>query len=155
MKPASPPEAADSGAQYRTTGQPHISGRATGTSISGPDRASTLILSPKWRILLGLGLLGLVAVGGAYFAFHPGPTALDRLAFRIFPSEYTRHSLTYIADLGRPRVVAPGVVICAFMAFFWDRRRAVSCLVAPIAAICITEYLAKPAVGRTFGGTLC
>jgi membrane-associated phospholipid phosphatase len=104
---------------------------------------------------LGLGLLAVVAIGGAYFALRPGPTPLDRLAFRILPSEYTHNSLTFIADIGRPRVVVPGVVICAFIAFFWDRRRSVTCLVAPAVAIVITEYLAKPAVGRTFGGTLC
>jgi undecaprenyl-diphosphatase len=47
------------------------------------------------------------------------------------------------------------VVICAFIAWFWDRRRSVTCLVAPALAVAITEYIAKPAVGRTFGGTLC
>jgi membrane-associated phospholipid phosphatase len=116
---------------------------------------AALIGTRARRIWLGLGLLAVVAIGGAYFALRPGPTPLDRLAFRILPSEYTHNSLTFIADIGRPRVVVPGVVICAFIAFFWDRRRSVTCLVAPAVAIVITEYLAKPAVGRTFGGTLC
>lgn len=155
MKPASPPEAAGTDAWDRTTGQPRISGRKRARFLSGPGLASALIGTRKRRFLLGVLLLGLVAVGGAYFAYRPGPTPLDRLAFAIVPLEYSRHSLTYIADLGRPRVVAPGVVICAFIAFFWDRRRAITCLAAPAAAIIITEYLAKPAVGRTFGGTLC
>jgi membrane-associated phospholipid phosphatase len=114
-----------------------------------------LIGTLKKRIIIGIVLLVGVAVGGAYFAYRPGPTPLDSLAFRILPSEYTHHYLTYFADLGRPRAVIPGVIISSFIAFFWDRRRALSCLLAPLVAICITEYLAKPAVGRTFGGTLC
>lgn len=155
MKPASPPEAAGSDSWDLPTGQPGVSGRKRAPFVSGPGPASAVISTRKRRVLLGLVLLGLVAVGGAYFAFRPGPTSLDRLAFSIFPSEYTRHSLTYITELGRPRFVAPGVVICAFIAFFWDRRRAITCLIAPGAAIIITEYLAKPSVGRTYGGTLC
>ena len=53
-----------------------------------------------------------------------------------------------------PASLIPGVLACAVMAFFWDRRRAITCLVAPAAAIGSTEYLAKPAVGRLYGGSL-
>ena len=122
---------------------------------AGNGRLSALIATPRRCLIIGVGLLVLVALGGAYFAVVPGPTPFDRLAFDIIPSKYTIHSLTYITDLGRPRVVAPGVVLCAFIAFFSDRRRVVTCLAAPIVAIVITEYLAKPAVGRMFGGSLC
>jgi membrane-associated phospholipid phosphatase len=79
---------------------------------------------------------------------------VDRLFDRILPVEYSAHWLTYITDLGRPRAVIPGVFLCCVLAFFWDRRRAITCLVAPAAAIGITEYLAKPAVGRMYGGSL-
>lgn len=144
MKPASPPEVAGSAAWDSSQ---------TGHGV--PGRTATPVGSPATRLMLGIGLLALVALGGLYFAFRPGPTPIDRLAFSIIPSEYSRHSLTYIADMGRPRVVIPGAFICAFIAFFWDRRRSITCLVAPAVAIGITEYLAKPAVGRTFGGTLC
>jgi membrane-associated phospholipid phosphatase len=161
MKPASLTEATnstDSGGRNNSKSaaeRRQLPISVVGQVLRGPGPMSALIGTPRRRVLLGLGLFALVALGGAYFAFVPGPTPLDRLAFGIIPSEYTRHSLTYIADTGRPRVVAPGVVLCSFIAFFSDRRRALTCLVAPVVAIVITEYLAKPAVGRTFGGTLC
>jgi membrane-associated phospholipid phosphatase len=104
--------------------------------------------------VIGIALYVLVAIGGIYLAARPGPTAVDRLFDRILPVEYSMHWLTYITDLGRPRAVIPGVAVCCVIAFFWDRRRAITCLVAPAAAIGITEYLAKPAVGRMYGGSL-
>jgi membrane-associated phospholipid phosphatase len=152
MKPASLPEAVvSSGPESPTWPR----GSSTGADTSKPHTSRGSIATPSRCLVVGIGLLVLVAIGGAYFAFRPGPTPLDRLAFNIFPSEYTRHYLTYLADLGRPRVVAPGVVISAFIAFFSDRRRVITCLAAPVIAILITEYLAKPAVGRMFGGSLC
>src|SRR5579863_9317636 len=111
--------------------------------------------SPRARIICGIVMLLVVAAGGFYFSAHPEGTSLDGLAFRIVPNEYTIHRLTLIADLGRPRVVVPAVVFLFFIALIWDRRRAVTCAIAPAAAVFITEYLAKPAVGRMFGGTLC
>jgi membrane-associated phospholipid phosphatase len=155
MKPASLPEVADSTRSERATSGRESSTGLPATSVRGNGRLSALIATPRRSLIVGVGLLVLVALGGLYFAFVPGPTPFDRLAFDIIPSKYSIHDLTYITDLGRPRVVAPGVVICAFMAFFWDRRRVITCLAAPIVAIVITEYLAKPAVGRMFGGSLC
>lgn len=161
MKPASLPETArptdsDSSANSQSSAARHESPVSVlARMFRGTGPMTALFGTARRRLLLGLALFAVVAIGGAYFAFVPGPTPLDRLAFGIIPSEYSRHSLTYIADIGRPRVVAPGVVICAFIAYFSDRRRAITCLVAPVVAIVMTEYLAKPAVGRTFGGTLC
>jgi membrane-associated phospholipid phosphatase len=120
-----------------------------GTGSSGPE------LRQKRGLLIGFALLGAVALGGLYFSRHPGLNPVDRLAFRIVPNEWTLHPLKYVADLGRPRVVIPAVACCFFIALFWNRRRAITCVLAPSCAIAITEYIAKPAVGRTFGGTLC
>ncbi len=106
------------------------------------------------RLLISIVLFAFVAIGGAYFASNPGLTPVDRLANRILPAEYGVHWLTYITYLGRARVLIPGVVVCCVLALFWDRRRAVTCLVAPAGAVAITEYLAKPAVGRMAGGSL-
>lgn len=111
--------------------------------------------SPQRRIVTSVVLLALAAIGGVYFKFEPGPTPVDRLAFGILPSEWSVHYLTYVADLGRPRVVVPAVVLCFVIAMFWDKRRAGAVAVAPPVAIGITEYIGKPAVGRMFGGSLC
>jgi membrane-associated phospholipid phosphatase len=106
------------------------------------------------RILIGLGLLGAMAVFGVYVKHSPGPTLPDRIAFDVFPSEWQHHTLTYITDLGRPRVVVPGLAICFVLALFWDRRRAITCILGPAAAVGLTEYIAKPAVHRMLGGSL-
>jgi membrane-associated phospholipid phosphatase len=90
---------------------------------------------PRAKLVTGCVLLAGVAIVGWYLSAHTGLNAVDRLAFRIIPNEWTEHPLLFIADFGRTRVV--------------------TCVIAPSLAVVITEYIAKPAVGRTFGGTLC
>jgi len=119
-----------------------------------PTARFQTIRHPTLRVFTGCVLLAAVAVLGAYLSRSPGPTPIDRLANRIIPAEWSVHWLVYIVDTGRPRVVLPGVIVCGVIAFFWDRRRAVACLVGPAVAVGITEYLAKPAVGRMLGGSL-
>lgn len=123
-------------------------GRKGSRGEAAPGRPAAI------RLLIGIVLFAFVAIGGVYLAAYPGPTSVDNLANRILPVEYSVHWLTYATDLGRPRVVIPGVVACAVLAFLWDRRRSITCLVAPACAIGLTEYLAKPAVGRLYGGSL-
>ncbi|MFZ0666795.1 MAG: hypothetical protein WAM97_13665 [Acidimicrobiales bacterium] len=106
------------------------------------------------RIVIGLILLFAMAAFGVYVKYRPGPTWPDRIAYDIFPSEWMHHSLTYITDLGRPRVVIPGLAVCFVLALFWDRRRAITCVLGPAAAVGLTEYIAKPAVHRMLGGSL-
>jgi membrane-associated phospholipid phosphatase len=139
-----------------TNGTPAGRGDTVGDApgVARQDRPVAPTRSPALRLVIGIALYVLVAIGGIYLAARPGPTAVDRLFDRILPVEYSMHWLTYITDLGRPRAVIPGVAVCCVIAFFWDRRRAITCLVAPAAAIGITEYLAKPAVGRMYGGSL-
>jgi membrane-associated phospholipid phosphatase len=119
------------------------------------DETWTPRFSPQARVATGIVLLAIVAAGGWYFSKRPGPTAIDSAAYRIIPNEWRIHPLLFLADSGRPRVVVPAVVFCFFVALLWSRRRAVTCAVAPGLAVAITEYVAKPAVGRLYGGTLC
>jgi membrane-associated phospholipid phosphatase len=111
-------------------------------------------IGARGRLTAGFALLVAVAVGGAYFTGHPGPNPVDSWANNVLPNEWSLKQLLFVTDLGRPRVVIPGVAVCFFMALFWDRRRALTCLIAPAAAVGITEYVAKPAVGRMLGGSL-
>ena len=135
---------------------PGTAGASAGDSggESGSRGEESPSRSPIPRLLICIVLFAFVAIGGAYFASHPAPTPIDRLAERILPVEWSVRWLAFFTNLGRPRVVIPGVVVCCVMAFLWDRRRAITCLAAPAAAIGITEYLAKPIVGRTYGGSL-
>jgi membrane-associated phospholipid phosphatase len=110
---------------------------------------------PRAKLITGCVLLAAVAIVGWYLSSHGGLNPVDRLAFRIIPNEWTEHPLIFIADCGRPRVVIPAVAFCFFISLLWSRRRAITCVIAPLIAVGITEYIAKPAVGRTFGGTLC
>jgi membrane-associated phospholipid phosphatase len=126
---------------------------------SGRSRAPTnpvagFLYSPSGRLITSGVLFFAVAIGGAYFAYRPGPTPLDRLALKVIPSEYTVHYLTYVTDIGRGRFLACGAILCCLVALLWDWRRALACLAAPPAAIFITEYLAKPVVRRMYGGSL-
>ncbi len=121
---------------------------------SASDGKDSPVRSPGRRVWIGIGLYALVAIGGLYVAIRPAPTPVDRLVDRILPVEYSVHWLSYITYLGRPRAVIPGVAVCCVLAFLWDRRRVITCLVAPVAAIVITEYIAKPVVGRMYGGSL-
>ncbi len=149
--PQSPPEHQATAETFGRTGD--RSGAPPGGNLTGgTDLANRR--SVALRLLIAVALYALVAIGGVYFNSYPAPTSLDRLANRILPVDYSDHWLTYITYLGRPRVAIPCVLVCAVMAFLWDRRRAIACLVAPAAAIGITEYLAKPAVGRMYGGSL-
>lgn len=120
----------------------------------GPENG-TEGFGPGPKLLVGGVLLGAVAVLGWYLSVYPGLNPVDRLAFRIIPNEYTEHPLLFVADFGRPRVVIPAVAFCFFISLLWSRRRAITCVIAPLLAVGITEYIAKPAVGRTYGGTLC
>ena len=153
MKPASPPEAAGPARSDLILRRRVVN---WGAGYVGPQSRPTLsfcyaeAMSHRGhRIAYPRGRRGCV--------FRPltGPDSTRPACVPHLPFRVQHHYLTYIADLGRPRVVVPGVAICAFMAFFSDRRRVITCIVAPIVAIVITEYLAKPAVGRMFGGSLC
>lgn len=120
-----------------------------------PEREPDAVAATaRIRLIIGFALLFCAGVFGIYLKYNPQPTVLDRIAYDIFPSEYQIHSLTYVTDLGRPRVLVPGLVVCFVMTLFWDRRRAITCAIAPAAAIAITEYIGKPLVHRMFGGSL-
>jgi membrane-associated phospholipid phosphatase len=110
---------------------------------------------PRAKLITGCALLVPVAVVGWYLSIHGGLNPVDRLAFRIIPNEWTEHPLLFLTDLGRPRVVIPAVAFCFFISLLWSRRRAITCVVAPLLAVGITEYIAKPAVGRLYGAVLC
>jgi membrane-associated phospholipid phosphatase len=110
---------------------------------------------PRAKLLTGCALLAAVAVLGLYLSMHPGLNPVDRLAFRVIPNEWTEHRLLLLADFGRPRVVIPAVAFCFFISLWWSRRRAITCVIAPLLAVGITEYIAKPAVGRLYGAVLC
>jgi membrane-associated phospholipid phosphatase len=97
-------------------------------------------------------LLLLAAIGGVYFAFFPAATLLDRLGEWAIPNEWHSPVLRWTVARGLPVALVLGAALSCVTAAFWDRRRAVTCVVAPPVAIAITEYLMKPLVGRPVPG---
>ncbi len=100
-------------------------------------------------MITGCALLAIAAIGGLYFAFFPAPIPPDRLVEWVLPNEANSHFLRWTVGRGLPRALELGAASSFVVALFWDRRRAVMCLAAPVLAIVITEYLMKPLVGRS------
>lgn len=107
-----------------------------------------LVFTPTRAIVTGCMLILLSAMGGVYFASFPGPTPLDRLAERVLPNEWYNPVLIWIVAHGLPIALVLGAVLSFVLAWSWDRRRALTCLLAPGVAIAIAHYVMKPLVGR-------
>ncbi len=110
--------------------------------------SSHLIDTPGRRAITGCSLLALAAIGGVYFSFFPAPTPPDRLVGWAIPNEWDNYSLHWIVARGLPIALMLGAVIATVVALSWDRRRAITCLVAPLVALGMSEYIMKPLVGR-------
>jgi len=111
-----------------------------------------VIRTPSRRLTAACLLLALAAIGGVYFAFFPGATPLDRLGEWVIPNESHSHVLRWTVARGLPIALVLGAALSCVTAVFWDRRRAVTCVVAPPVAIALTEYVLKPLVGRSVPG---
>jgi membrane-associated phospholipid phosphatase len=100
--------------------------------------------------MAGAVLLIATLLAGAAFHRFPGPTALDRLGFSLLP--HVKHSvvLTRVTDLGNLPVLIIGTATAALVAFWWDRRRALACLLGPPLAAVLADWALKPLVGRLY-----
>jgi len=107
------------------------------------------------ELALGLALLGAAAVAGFAFVHRPWPNRLDVAGFAAFPAAPTSRRWHDIADIGTLPVLVAGIALSIVLSIWRDRARALACLVGPIAAVLVTERIAKPLVGRhvtPFGG---
>ena len=66
----------------------------------------------------------------------------------------TRPGWCRVTELGGLPVLVVGSLLAAVVAFGRDRVRAVACLVGPVAAVVLSEWVIKPAVGRHYAGVL-
>ena len=103
------------------------------------------------EMIVGAALLALVAAGGLYFAFRPGPVVVDGW-FSILVRAGKGPWLTSVATLRYPVVIVAGAIVAAVLTFRRDRPRAWACLIGPSLALVTCELVAKPLVGRTLGG---
>lgn len=106
----------------------------------------------RGRLILGCALLVVVLIGAADAALHPTGNALDRMGYELVPDQWAQPFWHHVTDLGDPAVVAAGVLLAVAWVIRSDRRRAVTCVVAPLTAILLCEIVIKPMVGRRLGG---
>jgi membrane-associated phospholipid phosphatase len=105
------------------------------------------------EMLLGCFLLGAATLAGVVFVHRPWPNRVDAIGFRLLPADLSSPWAADVAHLGSLTVLIAGsVTLCVVAAISRNWMRALSCLIAPIAAVLIVETVAKPLVGRHFGG---
>jgi membrane-associated phospholipid phosphatase len=107
------------------------------------------------ELLVGCVLLGAATLAGLVFLRRPGPNRLDAIGFGVLPADPTARWAVDVAKLGSFTVLLAGVaVLCVVAAIARNWTRALSCLIAPIAAVLIVQIVAKPLVGRHMEGVL-
>lgn len=115
-----------------------------------PSRRETVT-----ELLVGCFLLGAAALAGLVFVRRPWPNRLDAVGLRLLPPNSASRWAADVAHLGSSYVLIAGVaVLCVVAAVQRNWIRALSCLVAPLAAVLIVQTVAKPLVGRQIEGTL-
>ncbi len=105
------------------------------------------------ELLVGAGLVLVVAAVGVLFAFRASPVFVDRWVIHLVGPSGTG-ALTGVTGLRYPQVIVVGSVIAAVVAFPTDRLRSLACLVGPPLALVTCELVVKPLVGRHLGGGL-
>ncbi len=100
------------------------------------------------ELTAGLAFLGCAAVAGALFVRRPWENRLDVVAYNLIPERLTWRPYLDAAALGSTKVFVVGVLVLAVLGLMRDRARALACLVGPVAAVFVTERVAKPLVGR-------
>jgi membrane-associated phospholipid phosphatase len=106
------------------------------------------------EILLGCFLLGAATLAGLVFVHRPWPNRVDAIGLRLLPADLSSRWAADATHLGSVTVLIAGVaVLCVVAAMSRNWMRALSCLIAPIAAVLIVQTVAKPLVGRHFEST--
>jgi membrane-associated phospholipid phosphatase len=106
------------------------------------------------ELFLGCLLLGAAALAGLVFVHRPWPNRVDAIGFWLLPADLSSRWAADVAQLGSLTLLITGAVaLCVVAALSRNWTRALSCLIAPIAAVLIVQSVAKPLVGRHFEGT--
>lgn len=107
------------------------------------------------EILVGCFLLGAAALAGLVFVRRPWPNRVDAIGLTLLPADPSSGWAADVAHLGSVTGLIVGITALGAVAVIsrnW--MRAVSSLIAPIAAVLIVQTVAKPLVGRQLEGTL-
>jgi membrane-associated phospholipid phosphatase len=81
---------------------------------------------------------------------YPGPNVLDNWGFSgVGPSLHSSF-LIRVTDLGSVPVLVGGSILAALAVVSRDQRRAVACLIGPVAATLLVQWGLKPLVAREY-----
>jgi membrane-associated phospholipid phosphatase len=106
------------------------------------------------EMLLGCFLIGAASLAGLVFVHRPWPNRVDAIGFTLLPADLSSRWAADVVRLGSLTVLIAGAaVLCVVAAMSRNWMRALTCLIAPIAAVLIVQTLAKPLVGRHFEGS--
>lgn len=105
-------------------------------------------------MVAGIILLGWSVVAAVLVHFDPAPNKLDAWGFSAFPSEYHDAFLLRVTELRTLPILVIGSALAALTVVGRDRWRVIACLVGPVAAVVIVEWLMKPLIGRRLGMVL-
>jgi hypothetical protein len=108
-------------------------------------------------VAFGASAVLTTALLGAFFHFRPGPTAIDRWGFALFPNSTNSsffRSMTWFGSVTVLLVGAGGAAGTAWFTGQRDRWRAAACIIGPLAAAAANQFLLKPVVGRLYVGEL-
>ena len=105
------------------------------------------------EMLLGCFLLGAATLAGLVFVHRPWPNRVDAIGFRLLPADLSSRWAADVAHLGSLTVLIAGVaVLCVVAAMSRNWMRALSCLIAPIAAVLIVQTRGQAARRPAFRG---
>ncbi|MDA8290380.1 MAG: phosphatase PAP2 family protein [Actinomycetota bacterium] len=122
----------------------------TRAPAGGPSRARRTRLRRAAALELAWGSLLLLAaaLAGVLFVHRPWPNRLDAAGFSLLHADPSSRLYADVASAGSLRALAAGALFAAAVAVWRDRARAVACVVGPAVAVAVTEWVAKPLVGR-------
>jgi len=99
-------------------------------------------------------MVAAVAALSAYVMMRPGPTPIDTWTLARLPDRHHLGALVTATRLGSPLVVMAGAAAAFLITVRRNPARATAVLVGPAIAVVASDWILKPAVGRTFEGVL-
>ena len=96
----------------------------------------------------GGALLAAMAIVGVFFVHRPAENRLDAFGFSVLPDEPNNRIWHLLADVGTVRVVLATILVAVALTLWRDWRRSLACVIGPLAALGLTEEIAKPLASR-------
>jgi membrane-associated phospholipid phosphatase len=98
--------------------------------------------------------VGIIVLASLYFRWRPGPIFLDHWGFSLVHPAMSSTWWKHISYLRSASVLVGGSILAAVIVVRRDRWRALACLVAPAAAVFLTELVLKPVIARRYAQVL-